>query len=69
MALKEIKVRLKFLSASISSNEDKVCLKGATLEPMGSCIDSKPHKLRIEGKIFCEKCGCTVCAEAIIVTN
>jgi len=69
MALKEIKVRLRFLSTSISSKEDKVSLKGATLEPMGSCIDSKPHKLKIDKEVYCEKCGCTVCAEAIIVMS
>ena len=71
--MKEIKVRLKFSEASVSSNGDKINLRHATLEPMGSCIDSKPHKLRTDSgdhdRIYCKKCGCTICAEAIIAVD
>lgn len=67
--MKKIKVRLKFEGVSVSSNEDKINLRHATLEPMGSCVDSKPHKLKNGSKIYCEKCGCEVCGEAIIAIN
>jgi hypothetical protein len=73
MAMKEIKVRLRFTGASVSVHQDKINLSHATLEPMGICDDNKPHKLKIDGKnhgkIQCEKCGGTICAEAIIAIS
>lgn len=71
--MKEIKVRLRFGGASVSLNQEKINLSHVILEPMGICEDSKPHKLKIvggnHGKIQCEKCGGTICAEAIIVIS